>query len=338
LAHLDPTTSNIPCYTFAGADRDTLDVRVARKVAFACRQPYQVLRLGKDFFANFMTLAEHVVFVSDGCHDVFGTHDLYFNRLARQIAPVRMTGKFGSEVIRDRSGLEVHPIPGHLLDNAMRDEVDSARARLATLQKQYDQLSFAVLIESAYREHGKSTVEQSQTVVQTPYLDLDLIRLMYRAPEGVRSSASIQWRLIAAANRTLAGIPTNRGDCPSTPLSLSIFRRLAYRGLLALDYRYYGRLPHRFLSLDSLIRRSGLESLLFGHQKFEHYRLWLREELAEHVKFLLLDRAPSVTAFFKDTALKLAVTEHLAGTHNHARLLNKALTLEMVMRRFGISQ
>ena len=90
----------LPCYTFNGSYRDCVDVRIARKVAAACSQPHQTISVGEEFLGQFPRLAEETVRITDGAMDVSGAAELYVNRLARQIAPVRLTGNYGSEILR----------------------------------------------------------------------------------------------------------------------------------------------------------------------------------------------------------------------------------------------
>ena len=73
---------------------------MARQVATPCGQPHQVIRVGEEFLARFPTYAERTVYLTDGCADVSRSPDLYVNEAARQIAPVRMTGNYGGEVLR----------------------------------------------------------------------------------------------------------------------------------------------------------------------------------------------------------------------------------------------
>src|SRR5206468_9842528 len=75
-------------------------VRIARKVAAACGQPHQTISVGDEFLSQFTQLAEQTVRITDGAMDVSGAAELYVNRVARQIAPVRLTGNYGSEILR----------------------------------------------------------------------------------------------------------------------------------------------------------------------------------------------------------------------------------------------
>lgn len=96
----------LPCYTFSGAYRDCADVTIAREVASACQQRHDILRMNKDFFSEFPALAKRSVYYSDGTMDVSGAAELYMNRKARDIAPVRLTGNYGDQVIRGVIGFK----------------------------------------------------------------------------------------------------------------------------------------------------------------------------------------------------------------------------------------
>ncbi len=104
---------SLPCYTFGGMFRDCQDVTLARRVARMCGQSHQVIKVGEEFLSRFSHYAERAVYLTDGCVDVSRAPDLYLNERAREIAPVRMTGNYGGEVLR-RVGRSkpVEPLPG----------------------------------------------------------------------------------------------------------------------------------------------------------------------------------------------------------------------------------
>ena len=56
--------------------------------------------MDEGFVKNFPALAEKSVFLSDGSMDVAGAVEVYANQIAKQIAPVRVTGNYGSEILR----------------------------------------------------------------------------------------------------------------------------------------------------------------------------------------------------------------------------------------------
>ena len=90
---------SLPCYTFGSMYHENQDVYLARRVAEICGQPHQVITADGGCLAKFPHYAERTLYLTDGCVDVSRTPDLYSNEMARQIAPVRMVGTFGSEII-----------------------------------------------------------------------------------------------------------------------------------------------------------------------------------------------------------------------------------------------
>src|SRR5262249_44356643 len=113
MAWQKPLPGSLPCYTFGGMFRDCRDVLVARGVARVCGQSHEVIPVGADFLSRFPHYAERTVYLTDGCADVSRSPDLYINERAREIAPVRMTGNYGGEVLRRvRAFKPVEPLPG----------------------------------------------------------------------------------------------------------------------------------------------------------------------------------------------------------------------------------
>src|SRR5205807_1474248 len=100
LAWAPRSPGTLPCYTWAGKYRDCADVKIARRTAQICKQPHHTILVGLDFLSQFPDLAERAVYISDGTMDVTGSIDLYVQRLARRIAPVRVSGVYGGEILR----------------------------------------------------------------------------------------------------------------------------------------------------------------------------------------------------------------------------------------------
>src|SRR5262245_46837364 len=113
MAWQKPLPGSLRCYTFGGMFRDCRDVLVARDVARVCGQSHEVIPVGADFLSRFPHYAERTVYLTDGCADASRSPDLYINERAREIAPVRMTGNYGGEVLRRvRAFKPVEPLPG----------------------------------------------------------------------------------------------------------------------------------------------------------------------------------------------------------------------------------
>ena len=75
-------------------------MELARKVAGVCGQSHQVITVGDDFLSKFPDYAERTVYLTEGGVDVYRASDLYVSEKARQIAPAKVVGTYGSEIVR----------------------------------------------------------------------------------------------------------------------------------------------------------------------------------------------------------------------------------------------
>ena len=79
LAALKDVSSAMPCYTFCGPWRELYDVQTARQLTAVHGQPFSTIAADQRFLGRFGDFATRAVHVSDGGHDAFGAHDIYFN-------------------------------------------------------------------------------------------------------------------------------------------------------------------------------------------------------------------------------------------------------------------
>lgn len=331
MACLNPSPGELPCYTFGG-QKDMLDITIARKIAEACGQTHATIRLGPSFFTEFPCLAEKIIYVTDGTVDVSSTHDMYFNKLAREIAPIRVTGKFGSEVIRDHTMFNAELYRGNLFVQDMQSYIKKAVETLREIKKGHP-LSVALFKDFPWRENNKIAIEQSQSIFRSPYMDNDLAELMYQAPVGARSSNQPQRRIIRECNPKLSAIISDRGYGEQTNMLVRKCTELYHYAFFKADYTYVYALPHWLTRLDTMcLAINGGRPLVGGSQKFEYYRIWYQRELSGYVKEVLLDPKTAARPYFDRKFLETMVRRHTRGTHNYMNEINKAMSLELTHR------
>jgi asparagine synthase (glutamine-hydrolysing) len=315
----------LPAYTFAG-NRDTFDVRQARHVAEAAGLKYQVVRLGEDFLDTFPKLAEETIYISDGELGVSGAHNLYLNRLARNIAPVRLTGLFGSEVLRQGRILPHAPKLNGLLKPDLDQHIADAERRVVSHRLGHP-LTAALSADIPWRTHGLMSIEQSQITLRSPFTDNSLVELLYAFPNAIRESKSVQQELIRRLNPQLARILSNRGHASGRNPFVRTAAQMFLWFLFKLDYLYFFDAPNWMLKC-----LSRLPQLMLGYHKFEHYRIWYQRKLAGYISDMLLDRRTLERPFFNRGFLQQAVKEHIAGRWNYQNEISAALTIELIMR------
>jgi asparagine synthase (glutamine-hydrolysing) len=316
------------CYTFGGTWGETFDITKARQIAAICGQPHETIILDDDFFKDFPALARRSVYLSDGAHDAFGAHDVYLNKIARQIAPIRLTGKFGSEVVKTRRLIPWLSYNADFIHPDLKPFLNELEPRDRFKQKY--SLSTLVFEEIPWYESGRVAVEQSQLTLRSPYLDNDLVQLMFQAEARVRSDGQLQPRYIKEKAPALNTILTNMGGLGNAGPFLAKVRYLCYRALFKTEYYYLFATPHWLTWLDRKLEKIHFERIVAGREKFEGYRIWIRSHFAEFLIETLSNRNAHYAEFFDQRSVQRMVSRHVAGTHNYLNEINKVLTIELL--------
>ena len=327
---------SIPCYTFGGMFRDSHDVRVAKRVARVCDQPHEVVDVGRDFLDRFWQYAERSVYLSDGCVDLSRAGDLYVNERARQIAPIRMTGNYGSEVLRGvRAFKPQQPRPG-LFRPELLTWVRHAAATYDGLVKAHP-VSFAVFRQAPWHHYGLLALEQTQLSLRSPFLDNDLVRTVFRAPASALKTNDLCLRLIADGHPTLSRILTDRGLASSPARAVraaGLLARSALQFQFKAEYAYDYGMPQWVAGVDHLLKPLRLERLFLGRHKCFHFRIWYRDALAAYVRDMLLDSRTLTRPYLERRGVEAMVQGHTTGRGNYTTEIHKVLTLELLHRLF----
>jgi asparagine synthase (glutamine-hydrolysing) len=332
MAWHKPAAKSLPCYTFGGMFRDCEDVRLARRLANVCQQTHEVLTVGNDFLSHFPHYAERSVYLTEGGVDVYRASDLYVSERARELAPVKIVGTDGSEIIRQAVMFKaVAPRP-ELYRPDFVPWVEQAKATYLGLRRQHP-VTFAAFRQSPWYHHGILSLEQTQLTVRSPYLDNDFVRTIFRAPQSLKGGRDVRLRLISDGDAALARIRSDRGVIGEPGLSSAITRGLLEFTFKA-EYAYDYGMPQWVAKIDNAFAPLHLERLFLGRHKFSHYRLWYRRALADYVRQILLDPRTLSRPYLQRTAVEAVVEGHTKGGWNYTTEIHKLLTLELMQRLF----
>ena len=329
MAGLRDQIKQHPSYTFNGAWGELLDVRTGRKTASVYNQAHQSISINEQFLSGFPDYARRAVHISDGTHDAFGAHDVFLNEIAREIAPIRLTGKFGSEIVRVRRLVPSRTYQPGLLQDDLRTLVEQLPT-FANTNPQGHALTRVVTEEIPWHEHARVAVEQSQLVLRTPYMDNELVKLMYQAPLGSRTAGDLQERYVRERAPEFARDITNMGRFSSSNPLVTKFFYYLFRAYFKVEYVYLHVTPHWLTWFDRKLEYLHLERLLSGRQKWEAYRIWIKTAFAPFLRETLCDPQADYTHFFDYQTVRTMVERHIAGTHNYLEEINKALTVQLI--------
>jgi len=331
LAWAPRPPGTLPCYTWGGKYRDCADVKIARRTAKLCEQPHKTILVSTDFLSQFRDLAERAVYISDGTMDVTGSLDLYVQRLARQIAPVRLSCVCGGEILRRLVMFKPDPPQPGLFDPEFARSFQEVAATYDG-ELQGHRLSFTSFKQAPWYMASKFTVERSQVTYRTPYFDNDLVALAYQTPARLLNNEPAL-RLVADGNQGLARIGTDRGiafpSIPGVTRLLHWYQEFTFKAEYAYDYG----MPQRLARLDHILAPLRLEKLFLGRHKVAHFRVWYRDELSRSLREMLLDSDARSRPYLRANSLEEILKAHISGQRNYTFEIHKILTLEFIQRK-----
>jgi asparagine synthase (glutamine-hydrolysing) len=331
LAWAPRLPGTLPCYTWGGKYRDCADVKIARRAAKLCQQPHNTILVGAEFLSQFHDLAEKAVYISDGTMDVTGSIDLYVQRLARQIAPVRVSGVCGGEILRRLVMFKPDPPREGVFDPDLESSFRDAAETYAD-ELQGHRLSFTSFKQAPWYMASKFAVERSQVTYRTPYFDNDLVALAYQTPARLLHNEPAL-RLIADGNSALGKIATDRGlafrSIPGVNRALHWYQEFTFKAEYAYDYG----MPQWLARLDHIFAPLRLEKLFLGRHKVAHFRVWYRNELSPWLREILLDSGARSRPYLRANSVEEILRAHSSGQRNYTFEIHKILTLEFVQRK-----
>lgn len=332
MAWQKPCEGALPCYTFGGMFRDCRDVRVARRVANICQQSHQVITVGDEFLSRFPQYAERSVYLTEGGVDVSRASDLYVSERARDIAPVKVVGTYGSEIIRQVVSLKPMRFMPGLYHSDFLGYVGQAGETCSEIRREHP-VTFAAFRQSPWQHHGVLALEQSQLTVRSPFLDNDFVQTVFRAPR-VPGKDDLRLRLVRDGSPALASIPTDIGIGGSSGRLASALSRSLLDFTGKTEYAYDYGMPQWVARIDHVFSRMHLERLFLGRHKLLHYRLWYRDALSGFVREILLDPRTLSRPHLERKSVERVVQGHLKGDRNYTTEIHKLLTLELLHRLF----
>ena len=323
----DPDT--LPCYTFGSMYRDNEDVKLARRVADLCGQSHVTITTGNEFLSQFAHYAERTIYLTDACVDLSRSPDLYLNEKARLVAPIRMVGTYGSEMLLHAVMFKAEePAPG-VYSKELLLQIQQG-IQTYNVSRRGHPITFIAFRQSPWHHYGVLGLEQTQVGVRTPYLDNELVHTIYKSPGPVAINEEGRIRLIREGNPALAQLRTDRGLGDQKNTVLHTLLEFLFKAEYAYDYG----MPQWVAQLDHLFAPLHLERIWLGRHKLYHFRVWYRDQLANYVREMLLDSRSLARPYIDPHAVRKIVNGHLKGNRNYTTEIHRLISLELLHRLF----
>jgi asparagine synthase (glutamine-hydrolysing) len=329
VACLEAAPRTVPCYTFGSMYRSTMDVSVARAVAAQCEQPHQVLELDRDFLGGIDEYFRRAVAASDGYLGLAGSAELYLNRLASRVAPARVTGNWGGELMRGVRAFKFRVPKGDFILPPLRDAMTEAAQTFAQ-PGEWNPLSYTLFHQMPHQGFGRYAVERSQVQMRSPFLANDVVKVLYQSTAATRSSIEVVLNVLSR-RPGLISLPTDTGRLGHSSRPVALLRQTYRRIMVKAEYLTSHGAPDWMAAVSARVPL--LETAFLGRDKFQHFRLWMRNELSGVVRNALRgDDNHGLTGVFDMSRVSGMVEDHIAGRANYTDELDKVMTVAMVRR------
>jgi asparagine synthase (glutamine-hydrolysing) len=325
LALRDNGRGILPSYTFGGPIGDTRDIAVAKRLATAFHTDHTVLRLGPDFLNDFGRYAERAVYVSDGTTRASGAHEYYLSSLARTIAPVRLTGNYGSEILHGVDTFKPLNLDSNTFVGELVEPIGRAH-QMVKSERACPPVTFAAFKDVPWRIAAGISAGEAHLQARTPYLDPSLVKVAYRLVSRPGTAGRVVRDLIRTRQPQLGSIATDRGIVINDSV-LSLPLKAASQMTFKIDYLFSDGMP------PYLQRMSGLRNLFpWRRHRYLDYRNWWRHECREFVLDVLSDRRTRQRGYLRQNAVTQLADGWLTGGRHVFAELDIILTLELLQR------
>jgi asparagine synthase (glutamine-hydrolysing) len=305
-------------------------VKLGRRVAAICKQTHDVITAGSEFLSRFPHYAERSVFLTDACVDLSRTADLYVQEKVREIAPIRMVGTYGSEILMQTIMFKAGA-PSAGVFEPLREQIGRG-IETYNVARQVHPISFVAFRQSPWHHYGVLGLEQTQVGIRSPFLDNEVVKTAYRAPGpaalGVNETARA--RLIREGNPALAKIRTDRGSGGLNGALTHLYLEFFFKA----EYAYDMGMPQWMARIDHMFAPLHFERIWLGRHKPFHFRVWYRDHLRDYVRQILLDDRALARPYISRAGVERVVNGHLRGDENHTDEIHRLLALELAHRLF----
>ena len=329
LSNLQCSSDRYHFYSYGNHHDDTPDLADARSIAATFKQILHEYMLDENFADSFPSYAEKAVYLSDGTMNITGAVDLYLDQCLTEYARNKISPAYGSAVLRNANGIYLNSI------NKTYFTADFQEIMAAKLMRQNNN-NCKSHINNIYRSiacnHGLMAINEYQFVVKTPYIDNEIVKLMFRAPDDVIDTSELSLRLWRDGNGKLATVEHNKmkRNCKLNPVP----------GLLDYIHGYLFRTADRSQTarcMDGLynnLKHARINDYCNRSALFQQYSARYRNRIAGFIKELLLDSRSTSRNYIVKCILEKAVLESLNGTGAISLEICLLATAELFSRLF----
>lgn len=316
----------VPCYTFSGMYRGSYDVQIASLISRFSGNTHHRLVLGDEFLKNFDTWVTKAITVSDGLSRIVRADEYYMNLRCREYGKIRLTGKYGSQLVRHITLLKDRSPSLRILSPDFKAFFTAVPSAIRPWSK-----AEAIRFEFPQLECCTQSQEMAALSVRTPYTDNEFVNLLLQVPP-LTDTTILQKNIVLRNSPEWSMIPTNCGDAVLLSFRTKMLQQW-YKTTNFFDTAYnWERLSRNQFIICQAWKCFGFAHLINGRNVWRHYRLWFSSELKNYVQQIMLDPKTLARPYWNKKFIEMMVYEHCSRRNNFACEIDLILGLELWLR------
>jgi hypothetical protein len=128
-------------------------------------------------------------------------------------------------------------------------------------------------------------------------------------------------------------VPTDTGRLGTDGALPSALRRASRRLVVKAEYLTSHGAPDWLAAVSAALPSGLLETRFLGRDKFHHFKLWIRHQLAGFVRESVHDTGTAdLGEFFDMHRVRRMVDDHIGGRRNYTDEIDKVITVVLARR------
>jgi len=319
-------------YAFSGLQKSSFDADFCKTISNLLNIDHHIYRVDSSFYDQIPDWFDKTIYTSDGYCDLESAYYLSLNKQIRNHANVKVTGNH-ADLFFPVLGIEKNPSKDLLISNhKMRKIFDQHFLDHSVLNTHKDKFNPKHMEDTKY---GHYVCERSQIPERAPFIDNDLIRVLYQAKPGISSQRIILETLFSNIEKPLK----NDKDNIIENSFMNIFSKntdtLCKRIHKEIEYQYIYKLPSLISKIDYSLRKTKIKSILSERFYLLNYRIIFRDNLSSYLRDTILCPNSYIRSFTKTKKVKKIIDYHLRGDSNYIGPIKQLLAIELLNKHIN---
>lgn len=314
-------------FTFGSSVQSTMDVQISSKISSLVGIEHYPIIFDEKFQFQLHDYLNKAISISEGCIGLEGAAELYGNEVIREKATIRITGNYGSELLRGICAFKFSRIDKKIVTEDFDFHITAGQKSFSEMMLEQNKVKFIAYRQAQHQSFGRHAIERAQVPQRTPFMDPQLLKIINLRPEGIDIFALMK-ELIARNAPSLLDLKSDRGYLGKE----TGFRHKLIRNhrefMFKLEYLIGHGAPDYVIRLNDVIQASGLEKSITGRNKFCHIRQWYRDLLRSYVFEILTDPVIlRILPFVDFDGIQTILGNHYGNKENHTILIDRLLSV-----------